>query len=74
MSKIVPYLIAHKQVASRAAVVMKLLRELEFLPLRYRTHTQTHIVRYTYTLAPSNTHTHVYIHTTVSHEAHYLQI
>ena len=35
LSKIVPYLIAHKQIKSRAAVVMSLLRELEFLPLRY---------------------------------------
>jgi hypothetical protein len=34
LSKAVPYLIAHKQIKTRAAVVMGLLRELEFLPMR----------------------------------------
>ena len=34
LAKIVPVLIAHKQIKSRAAVVMGLLRQLEFLPQR----------------------------------------
>jgi acetyl-CoA carboxylase/biotin carboxylase 1 len=37
--KIVPYLIAHKQIKSRALVILALLRQLEFLPNRFRTYT-----------------------------------
>jgi acetyl-CoA carboxylase/biotin carboxylase 1 len=39
LSKIVPSLIAHKQVQSRVKVVLSLLRQLEFLPQRMKSYT-----------------------------------